>query len=140
MCRLHHHHATAVLATLAAMTGTSLAFVPTHTALATSTAAGKTSSENRQLFTLLHESKEETTSEPSLNVVDERSDQKKKYVVVGGGWGGWGAAKALCESGMDVDVTLIDALPDPTGVSVFFSVGCSSVVPYLVCTERSMSY
>ena len=21
----------------------------------------------------------------------------KKYVVVGGGWGGWGAAKALCE-------------------------------------------
>jgi NADPH-dependent 2,4-dienoyl-CoA reductase/sulfur reductase-like enzyme len=41
----------------------------------------------------------------------------KKYVVVGGGWGGWGAAKALCEGSEDVDVTLIDALPDPTGVS-----------------------
>lgn len=44
---------------------------------------------------------------------------KKKYVVVGAGWGGWGAAKALCESGIDCDVTLIDALPDPTGVSSF---------------------
>ena len=43
--------------------------------------------------------------------------QAKKYVVVGGGWGGWGAAKALCEGMEDVDVTLIDALPDPTGVS-----------------------
>lgn len=40
----------------------------------------------------------------------------KKYVVIGGGWGGWGAAKALCEND-DVEVTLIDALPDPTGVS-----------------------
>eukprot|EP00956_Cyclotella_meneghiniana_P039137 scaffold166334_cov23-Cyclotella_meneghiniana.AAC.1 len=38
----------------------------------------------------------------------------KKYVVIGGGWGGWGAAKALCEQN-DVEVTLIDALPDPTG-------------------------
>lgn len=27
----------------------------------------------------------------------EDSPTKKKYVVVGGGWGGWGAAKALCE-------------------------------------------
>ena len=43
----------------------------------------------------------------------------KKYVVVGGGWGGWGAAKALCEGDDDVDVILIDALPDPTGVSTF---------------------
>ena len=43
--------------------------------------------------------------------------QAKKYVVVGGGWGGWGAAKSLCEGMEDVDVTLIDALPDPTGVS-----------------------
>lgn len=46
---------------------------------------------------------------------------KKKYVVVGGGWGGWGAAKALCESGIDCDVTLIDALPDPTGATPYLS-------------------
>ena len=44
------------------------------------------------------------------------SKLRKKFVVIGGGWGGWGAAKALCQSGIDADVTLIDALPDPTGV------------------------
>lgn len=44
------------------------------------------------------------------------SKARKKFVVIGGGWGGWGAAKALCQSGINADVTLIDALPDPTGV------------------------
>ena len=34
-------------------------------------------------------------------------------VVVGAGWAGWGAAKALCEAG--VRVTLIDGMSDPTG-------------------------
>ena len=34
-------------------------------------------------------------------------------VVIGGGWAGWGAAKALCEAG--VAVTLLDGHPDPTG-------------------------
>ena len=34
-------------------------------------------------------------------------------VVVGAGWAGWGAAKALCEAG--VRVTLIDGMTDPTG-------------------------
>jgi hypothetical protein len=34
-------------------------------------------------------------------------------VVVGGGWGGWGAAKALLESGCRV--TLLDTQMDPTG-------------------------
>ena len=34
-------------------------------------------------------------------------------VVVGAGWGGWGAAKALCEAG--VRVTLVDGMTDPTG-------------------------
>ena len=34
-------------------------------------------------------------------------------VVIGGGWAGWGAAKALCEAG--VRVTLLDGMADPTG-------------------------
>ena len=42
---------------------------------------------------------------------------KKKFAIVGGGWGGWGAAKALCQSDEDVEVTLLDALPDPTGMT-----------------------
>ena len=58
------------------------------------------------------------------NIVSEdvkiKKDEKKKYVVIGGGWGGWGAAKTLCQSNCNADVTLIDALPDPTGVSYFF--------------------
>ena len=41
---------------------------------------------------------------------------KKKFVVVGAGWGGWGACQRLCEAFNDTaEVLLIDALPDPTG-------------------------
>jgi len=36
-------------------------------------------------------------------------------VVIGAGWAGWGAAKALCEAG--IRVTLMDGMPDPTGSS-----------------------
>ena len=39
--------------------------------------------------------------------------QQSHVVVVGAGWGGWGAAKALCEAG--VRVTLIDGMADPSG-------------------------
>eukprot|EP00977_Amphora_coffeiformis_P014413 scaffold4027_cov144-Amphora_coffeaeformis.AAC.1 len=49
-------------------------------------------------------------------------DKKKKYVVIGAGWGGWGAAKALCQSGVDAEVTILDALPDPTGKTPYLSV------------------
>jgi len=35
-------------------------------------------------------------------------------VIVGAGWGGWGAAKALSES-EEMDVILLDGLEDPTG-------------------------
>jgi len=45
----------------------------------------------------------------------------KKFVIVGAGWGGWGAAKALCESGVNAEVTIIDALPDPTGKTPYLS-------------------
>ena len=42
------------------------------------------------------------------------SDKAQSHVVVvGAGWAGWGAAKALCEAG--VRVTLIDGMTDPTG-------------------------
>ena len=34
-------------------------------------------------------------------------------VVIGAGWAGWGAVKALCEAG--VRVTLVDGMEDPTG-------------------------
>jgi NADPH-dependent 2,4-dienoyl-CoA reductase/sulfur reductase-like enzyme len=60
--------------------------------------------------------------------VPQSTGSKKKYVIVGGGWGGWGAAKALCESGVDAEVILIDALPDPTGVSFFLLFGKCIVV------------
>lgn len=52
---------------------------------------------------------------------NDENKAKKKYVVVGGGWGGWGAAKALCESSQECEVVLIDALPDPTGATPYLS-------------------
>ena len=60
----------------------------------------------------------------SVSLLDEEimaSTGKKKYVIVGAGWGGWGAAKALCESGVDADITILDALPDPTGRTPYLS-------------------
>jgi len=52
---------------------------------------------------------------------DSSKSSRKSFVVVGGGWAGWGAAKALCESGIDADVTIIDTLPDPTGKTPYLS-------------------
>ena len=51
-------------------------------------------------------------SSPSDDVV---SGHKPRVAVVGAGWGGFGAAKALCEAGCDV--TLLDGIPDPTGAT-----------------------
>ena len=49
-------------------------------------------------------------------------ETKKKYVVIGAGWGGWGAAKSLCESGIDnLEAIMIDALSDPTGKTPYLS-------------------
>ena len=47
--------------------------------------------------------------------MDEGFPGKKQShaVVIGDGWAGWGAAKALCEAG--VRVTLMDGMADPTG-------------------------
>jgi len=53
---------------------------------------------------------------------ESNQSPKRKYVVVGGGWGGWGAAQALCENkSIDCEVTLLDALPDPTGAMPYLS-------------------
>jgi len=41
------------------------------------------------------------------------AEQPSHVVVIGAGWAGWGAAKALGEAG--VAVTLIDGMADPTG-------------------------
>lgn len=51
--------------------------------------------------------------------ISTRLYEAKNYVVVGGGWGGWGACKALAEAGQTV--TLVDALPDPTGATPYRS-------------------
>jgi uncharacterized protein with NAD-binding domain and iron-sulfur cluster len=50
---------------------------------------------------------------------DQELDQKSHFVVVGAGWAGWGAAKALCEAGCRV--TILDGLPDPTGRTPYLS-------------------
>lgn len=52
---------------------------------------------------------------------EEAREAPKKIAIVGGGWGGWGAAKAICEAKENVEVTLLDALPDPTGATPFVS-------------------
>ena len=64
--------------------------------------------------------KAEDIEELSISTQKDES-RKPNYLVVGGGWGGWGAAKALCESSIDCHVTLLDALPDPTGATPYLS-------------------
>ena len=44
-------------------------------------------------------------------------DGRPHVAVIGAGWGGWGAAKALAEAG--VRVTVLDAARDPTGATPF---------------------
>lgn len=50
-------------------------------------------------------------------ICDVRSLTKPHVTVVGAGFGGWGAVKALCENGCRV--TLLDVLPDPTGATPY---------------------
>ncbi|GMI62474.1 hypothetical protein ScalyP_jg5511 [Parmales sp. scaly parma] len=44
-----------------------------------------------------------------------------RYAVVGAGWAGWGAAKALSEASPDNEVFLIDSLLNPTGETPYTS-------------------
>ena len=66
------------------------------------------------------EQRRELGSEQQPTSTEGRKKQKK-FVVVGGGWAGWGAAKTLCQSSTDAHVILIDALPDPTGRTPYLS-------------------
>jgi uncharacterized protein with NAD-binding domain and iron-sulfur cluster len=61
------------------------------------------------------------------DITIDNSKKKKKYVIVGAGWGGWGAAKALCENaGDDSEIIILDTLVDPTG----------RTIPYLSQTNK----
>ena len=59
--------------------------------------------------------------EEKKNSSPKSESSRKHFAVVGAGWAGWGAAKAICESGIDAEVTLLDALPDPTGATPYLS-------------------
>ena len=48
-----------------------------------------------------------------MTAKDRSASGPSHVVVIGAGWGGWGAAKALCEAG--VRVTLVDGMADPGG-------------------------
>lgn len=104
-----------------------LKLVPSILLLASGTEAFAPLSTTRSIHihTRLHESTDDIQDVEVLTTADEETaitTRAKKYIVVGGGWGGWGAAKALCESGIDnVEVTMIDALPDPTGKTPYLS-------------------
>ena len=54
-----------------------------------------------------------------LAIMASDADEPPHVAVVGAGWGGWGAAKALVEAGCKV--TLLDALPDPTGATPYLT-------------------
>ena len=67
------------------------------------------------------EEKTEESSSSEAKEEEEAPQPKKKIAIIGGGWGGWGAAKAICQAKEDVEVILLDALPDPTGATPFLS-------------------
>lgn len=62
-----------------------------------------------------------------INYAD--SLKKPHVAVIGAGFGGWGAAKALCENGCRV--TLLDVMPDPTGTTPYLTpTGTDNIICY----------
>lgn len=62
---------------------------------------------------------QETSTEGKTQA--EPKEEPKRIAIIGGGWGGWGAAKAICQAKENVEVILLDALPDPTGATPYLS-------------------
>ena len=54
-----------------------------------------------------------------LGIASTTVTKSPHVVVVGAGWGGWGAAKTCLANGCRV--TLLDALPDPTGYTPYLT-------------------
>jgi len=67
----------------------------------------------RRISALVRAATANPKSKPSED--DASTGRKPKVAIVGAGWGGFGAAKALCEAGCEV--TLLDGIPDPTGLT-----------------------
>lgn len=73
--------------------------------------------------TRFHDSSFRLHSTASKNDVTPEG-AKKQICIVGAGWGGWGAAKALCEATVNeskYEIILLDSLPDPTGQTPYLS-------------------
>ncbi|VEU33711.1 unnamed protein product [Pseudo-nitzschia multistriata] len=77
--------------------------------------------QNEQKKQAAEKENEESDAGDSSDKDDSDVEPPLKIAIVGGGWGGWGAAKAICESKENVELTLLDALPDPTGATPFVS-------------------
>ena len=60
-------------------------------------------------------------AEPPTSQSTPATPPPPHVVVVGAGWAGWAAAKALTAN--DCRVTLLDALPDPTGETPYLTPG-----------------
>ena len=56
-----------------------------------------------------------TAADAAATTTTGGASRPPRVAVVGAGWAGLGAAKALCEQMPGVQVTLLDGLPDPTG-------------------------
>lgn len=76
-----------------------------------SAGVGSTARQAPPLFEYLAD--EEPTFGAAMPGETSPAGRPSHVVVIGAGWAGWGAAKALCEAG--IRVTLIDGMPDPTG-------------------------
>lgn len=85
------------------------------------------SSSRRPAFTFSTLQSSNVDEDITATISATTETQKKKICIIGGGWGGWGAAKALCEATSatskeeQYQIILMDALPDPTGRTPYLS-------------------
>eukprot|EP00965_Chrysotila_dentata_P212574 6187123-Pleurochrysis_carterae.AAC.4 len=72
----------------------------------------------RTTFNLRPTSAASIVASRSRNTVTMRTEEPRRVVVVGAGWGGLSVAHALSKSG-NVHVTVVDAAPRPGGLTAF---------------------